>query len=202
MDGQETRVRPIPPAGTLAAVVGPSGAGKDSLISLAMAHFADRPDVHFVKRIITRDKDAGSEDHTGVSAEEFEIMRLEGSFAVHWDAHGLRYGIPASVNEKLALGHLVIANGSRSALHLFSMAFQKLMVINVTARPEVLAKRLELRGRESSEDIQRRLERSSLGVTGDFNTVTIDNSGLLADAGARMIALLEGVLCESRARPQ
>jgi len=202
MDGRQTRAWRISPAGTLAAVVGPSGAGKDSLISLAMAHFSDRPDVHFVKRIITRDTDAGSEDHTGVSAEEFEIMRLEGSFAVHWDAHGLRYGIPASVNEKLALGHLVIANGSRSALHLFSRAFQKLLVINVTARPEVLAKRLELRGRESSEDIQRRLERSSLEVTGDFNTVTIDNSDLLADAGARMIALLEGALCESTAQPQ
>ncbi len=67
-------------------------------------------------------------------------MEQSGSFAVWWEAHGLKYGIPAEVSVALSRGHVVVANGSRSALHRFQAAFPRLKVINVTARPEVLAK--------------------------------------------------------------
>lgn len=181
-------------SGTMVAVVGPSGAGKDSLLRIAMEHFAGRPDVHFVQRVITRPADAGGEAHLGVSQADFDMMRTQGAFAVDWDAHDLSYGIPASVHEKLALGHLVIANGSRSALPDWARAFPSLLVVNITASPEVLAERLVARGRESREDILRRLNRGSLKVEGDYPVVEIDNSGALADAGARLIAVLEAKL--------
>lgn len=181
-------------SGTMVAVVGPSGAGKDSLLRIAMEHFAGRPDVQFVQRVITRPADAGGEAHLGVSQADFDMMRTQGAFAVDWDAHGLSYGIPASVHEKLALGHLVIANGSRSALPDWARAFPSLLVVNITASPEVLAERLVARGRESREDILRRLNRGSLKVEGDYPVVEIDNSGALADAGARLIAVLEAEL--------
>ena len=183
-------------SGTIVAVVGPSGAGKDSLLRIAMEHFAGRSDVHFVQRVITRPADAGGEAHIYVSQAEFDTMRAQGAFAVDWDAHGLSYGIPASVQEKLALGHLVIANGSRSALPDWARAFPSLLVVNITASPEVLAERLVARGRESREDILRRLNRGSLKVEGDYPVIEIDNSGALADAGARLIAVLEAKLGE------
>lgn len=194
MDSGYSRLRMNNPAGTMVAVVGPSGAGKDSLIHIAMAHFAGQACVHFVQRVITRPADAGGEQHLGVSPVEFEAMREQGAFAVDWDAHGLSYGIPASVHEKLALGHLVIANGSRSALPNWAKAFPSLLVINVTASPEVLAERLVARGRESREEILARLKRGSLKVEGDYDVVDIDNSGALADAGAKLIATLKAVL--------
>ena len=197
MDNQPGRLQTKGVAGTMVAVVGPSGAGKDSLIHLAMQHFAGRPDVHFVQRVITRPVDSGGEQHRGVLPAEFEAMREQGAFAVDWDAHGLSYGIPASVHEKLALGHLVVANGSRSALPHWAKAFSSLLVINVTASPEVLAERLIARGRESREDILERLRRGSLTVDGDYDVVTIDNSGALAEAGAKLIATLEAVLAGS-----
>ncbi|SSC65814.1 phosphonate metabolism protein/1,5-bisphosphokinase (PRPP-forming) PhnN [Ciceribacter selenitireducens] len=199
MDFQTGRLRKQGSTGTMVAIVGPSGAGKDSLIHLAMQHFASRPDVHFVQRVITRPADSGGEQHRGASPAEFEAMREQGAFAVDWDAHGLSYGIPASVHEKLALGHLVVANGSRSALPHWAKAFQSLLVINVTASPEVLAERLVARGRESREEILERLKRGSLTVDGDYDVVTIDNSGALADAGAKLISTLEAVLA-GRAR--
>ncbi|MBW8448089.1 MAG: phosphonate metabolism protein/1,5-bisphosphokinase (PRPP-forming) PhnN [Arenimonas sp.] len=199
MDSRTGRLRRQGSTGTMVAVVGPSGAGKDSLIHLAMQHFANRPDVHFVQRVITRPTDSGGEQHRGVSPAEFEAMREQGAFAVDWDAHGLSYGIPASVHEKLALGHLVVANGSRSALPHWAKAFSSLLVINVTASPEVLAERLVARGRESREEILERLKRGSLTVEGDYDVVTIDNSGALAEAGAKLIATLEAVLA-GRAR--
>lgn len=183
------------PSGTLVAVVGPSGAGKDSLIQFAMAHFSGRPEVHLVQRVITRAADAGGEDHVAVSAAGFEAQRAAGNFAVHWDAHGLRYGIPSDAQDQLAKGHLVIANGSRSALDRFQRAFPSLLVVNVTARPEVLAKRLEARGRESAAEIEARLKRGgSLSIPAQYNCLTIDNSGPLEEGGRKLVAALEELL--------
>ena len=177
----------------MVAVVGPSGAGKDTLLAVARAHFSGSADVHFVQRLITRALDAGGEDHRCVSDTEFEAMQRAGSFAVDWDAHGLRYGIPAAVHEKLALGHLVVANGSRSVLDRFARTFGRLLVVNVTAAPEVLASRLEARGRESRDDILKRLKRGSLEIRGDYQVVTIDNSGDVATAARALIEALERV---------
>ncbi|MDL2400229.1 phosphonate metabolism protein/1,5-bisphosphokinase (PRPP-forming) PhnN [Rhizobium mayense] len=181
-------------AGTLAVVVGPSGAGKDTLMNLAARHFAGRPDVHFVRRIITREGDAGNEDHKAVSNADFDAMEQAGAFAVSWEAHGLKYGIPAEVAGELKRGNLVIANGSRSALHHFQTAFPRLKVINITARREVLAERLMARGRESREDVLKRLERSSLTVNGSYDVVNIDNSGMLGDAERAIISVLEALI--------
>ncbi|MEF0939818.1 phosphonate metabolism protein/1,5-bisphosphokinase (PRPP-forming) PhnN [Rhizobium sp. BR 362] len=181
-------------AGVMAVVVGPSGAGKDTLMNLAARHFVGRPDVHFVRRVITREGDAGNEDHKSVSDADFDAMEHAGAFAVSWEAHGLKYGIPAGVRDELARGHLVIANGSRSALHRFQSAFPRLKVINITATREVLAERLMARGRESREDVLKRLERSSLTVQGSYDVADIDNSGTLEEAGRVIISVLEALI--------
>lgn len=177
--------------GTLVAVVGPSGAGKDSLLALAAQHFRTHADVHFVRRIITRSKDAGGEDHDSVTADDFAKLQKEKQFAVCWQAHGLSYGIPAVVFSQLDRGDLVIVNGSRSTLPDFRSAFPRLQVINITARTEVLAERLEKRGRESKADILSRLERSGFDIPDTFNVATIDNSGDLETAGQALIRILE-----------
>ena len=87
----------------------------------------------------------------------------------------------------------MIANGSRSALPHFAAAFPRLKVLNITARPEVLAERLAARGRESRDEILRRLDRSSLEVTGDFDVETIDNSGSLEEAEKAIIGFFQGL---------
>lgn len=181
-------------AGMMVVVVGPSGAGKDTLMNIAAEHFAGRRDVHFVRRVITRDGEAGNEDHLSVSVAEFFAMDRAGSFAVCWDAHGLKYGIPAAVRQELSQGHLVIANGSRSVLDRFQAAFPRLKVLNITARPEVLAERLIARGRETREDIIKRLERGSLTVQDTYDVTDIDNSGKLEDAARTIVEKLETLL--------
>ena len=40
--------------GIMIAVVGPSGAGKDSLLNLARTHYRNDPRIGFVRRVITR----------------------------------------------------------------------------------------------------------------------------------------------------
>jgi len=192
----EPHIVPGTERGIMVVVVGPSGAGKDTLMALAAEHFGSRPNVHFVRRVITRDGDAGGEDHLAVSEAGFASMEQSGSFAVWWEAHGLKYGIPAEVSVALSKGHLVIANGSRSALHRFQAAFPRLKVINVTARPEVLADRLEARGRETHEDIMARLARGPLTVRGDYDVTNLDNSGSLAEAERKIIDTVNGFLSE------
>jgi ribose 1,5-bisphosphokinase len=181
-------------SGTLAVVVGPSGAGKDTLMNLAARHFAGRPDIHFVRRVITRDGDAGNEDHRSVSDADFDAMEKAGAFAVSWEAHGLKYGIPADVTDELARGNLVIANGSRSVLQRFQATFPKLKIINVTAQREVLAERLMARGRESREDVLKRLDRSTITFDGSYDVTDIDNSGTLEDAERAIISVLEALV--------
>ena len=194
----EPHIVPGTERGMMVVVVGPSGAGKDTLMAAAAKHFHGRPDIHFVRRVITRDHDAGGEDHLAVSPQGFASMEQAGSFSVWWEAHGLKYGIPSEVSVALARGNLVIANGSRSALGHFKSAFPVLKVVNVIATPDVLAARLESRGRESRDDILRRLQRSSLDVCGDFDVTTIDNSGTLDVAGAAFAELLEEQLGHCR----
>jgi ribose 1,5-bisphosphokinase len=140
----------------MVVVVGPSGAGKDTLMAYAARHFASREDVVFVRRVITRDGAAGGEDHDAVSEETFEMLENTGRFAVSWGAHGLRYGIPAETKAAVDRGQLVVANGSRSALSRFKAVYPSLFVINVTASPDVLAARLAARGRETKAEILRR----------------------------------------------
>lgn len=189
MDAKPTEPEPVS-SGCMVAVVGPSGAGKDTLMAHAARFFEGRDDVIFVRRVITRDSAAGGEDHDGVSEAEFEALEKAGRFAVSWSAHGLSYGIPVETKEAVAGGQLVVANGSRSALGRFKAAYPRLVVINITASPDVLATRLEARGRETREEILRRLARSSLSVEGDYQVVTIDNSSSIETAGKAMIEAL------------
>jgi ribose 1,5-bisphosphokinase len=182
----EPHIVPGTERGVMVVVVGPSGAGKDTLMAAAANHF--------VRRVITRDHDAGGEDHLAVSPQGFASMEQAGSFSVWWEAHGLKYGIPSEVSVALARGNLVIANGSRSALHHFKAVFPRLKVINVTARAEVLATRLEARGRETHEDIMARLARGPLTVRGDYDVVDLDNSDSLEQGERRMVETLTACL--------
>ena len=78
--------------GRLVLVVGPSGAGKDTLLGLAKAACAEDSEIVFPRRVITREA-SSSEDNEEVSAGSFQEAVERGHFAVHWEAHGHRYAL-------------------------------------------------------------------------------------------------------------
>lgn len=180
--------------GAMVVVVGPSGAGKDSVMAYAARHFSGESRVAFVRRVITRRADAGGEAHEAIDADGFRRRAAEGAFAVSWQAHGLSYGIPRETLGRLAGGMTLVANGSRAALADFAKAFPRLKVVLITARPDVLAARLAARGRESGEAIARRLERAGPEIVPTADTVVIDNSGPLEEAGEAFVDLLAATL--------
>ena len=157
------------------AVVGPSGAGKDTLMAAAAGR---RSDVHLVRRVITRAADAGGEDFEAVSQAEFVRRAATGAFALQWRAHGLSYGIPRG----LPPAGIALMNLSRSVLAEASQVLPGLRVVSVAVTPEVMAARLAGRGRETPEDIAARLARDVPCIAPGLDIRTVDNSGDLADA--------------------
>ena len=175
--------------GRLIYLMGPSGAGKDSLIDAARATLAAH-NVVIARRVITRSAEAKGEDAIGVSQERFEHMCAEGDFALHWRANGLAYGIPVQIDSWLQQGCTVLVNGSRAHLAEARQRYPDLLAVLLTVEPRVLRQRLLSRGRESLEDIERRLARSQQLVVSDQDVCLLDNSTHLDDAVARLLDLL------------
>ncbi|NKX44781.1 phosphonate metabolism protein/1,5-bisphosphokinase (PRPP-forming) PhnN [Roseicyclus persicicus] len=173
--------------GRLIAVVGPSGVGKDSVME---ALVAARPDLVRVRRVITRAADAGGEEFEGISPALFAARAAGGDFALHWQAHGLFYGIPREVHDVLGRGQDALANLSRAMLGRAARVFPELHVLHITARPEVLAARLAGRGREGRAEIARRLARPAPAFPEGLRVTEIDNSGRLDEAVAAALAAL------------
>jgi ribose 1,5-bisphosphokinase len=176
--------------GVFVAVVGPSGAGKDTLIGYARESFAGSEAVEFVRRVITRPSDIASEVHDSLADEEFDEAEKAGAFAVSWPAHGLHYGLPVSVDGAIANGHVAVANISRGAISLIKARYANVVIVEVTASPEILAQRLAARGRESRGEVLTRLARSTELGTSIAGAITIDNSGSREEAGERFVAVL------------
>jgi len=176
-------------SGTFVAVVGPSGVGKDSLIGFARARLEAGGRVTFVRRVVTRPADGGSEDHDSMDEAAFAAAEAAGRFALSWGAHGLRYGLPIALEADLEAGRVVVANLSRGVIPALLAFYPDALVVSVTAEREVIAQRLANRGRETADSIRQRLDRSG-GDGLPASTVRIDNSGALEVAGAQFTRLL------------
>ncbi|MFK7893008.1 MAG: phosphonate metabolism protein/1,5-bisphosphokinase (PRPP-forming) PhnN [Granulosicoccus sp.] len=173
--------------GRLIAVVGASGVGKDSVIDALVQAV---PCLRQVRRVITRPADVGGENHIAVTFDEFTVMREKGDFCIDWHAHGYRYGIPVSVLREVRAGEQCIANFSRGALQAAATLFPVMVVLNITAEPATLAQRLAERGRESAEDIERRLERAASPVPSELDSIDIANDGPLKYTVAASVKVL------------
>jgi phosphonate metabolism protein PhnN/1,5-bisphosphokinase (PRPP-forming) len=172
----------------LVAVVGPSGAGKDTLMGLARAGLAQDGRFVFARRAITRPAEAGGEAHLPLSRAAFATLREQAGFALHWEAHGLCYGVPIAIEDDMAAGRVVVANLSRGVLR-EAAAKYRLRVLFVTAPAAVLAARLAARGREAAPDIAARLAREAALPEG-LDIATVMNDATPAEGAARIVTAL------------
>jgi alpha-D-ribose 1-methylphosphonate 5-triphosphate diphosphatase len=176
--------------GTLVLIGGPSGAGKDTLIRLAQQHLADDPRFVFARRVITRPRDGGAEDHEPASAAQFARRLAGGAFAMSWEAHGLRYGVPRGIEQELADGRVVIVNVSRAIIPETVRRYPNARVVIITAPVEMLAARLAERAREPLSQLEARLGRPDPSANSSAPTFYISNDRAPKDGAEALLALL------------
>jgi ribose 1,5-bisphosphokinase len=145
--------------GRLVLVVGPSGAGKDTLLGLARAACADDGDIVFPRRVITREASA-SEENEEVSLGTFQEALARGEYAMHWEAHGHCYALSRAIDDEIRAGRTIVANVSRTVIGAMRRAYTDVMVVSITAPPDVLAERIAMRRRSSDGKLDARLGRT------------------------------------------
>jgi ribose 1,5-bisphosphokinase len=174
--------------GRLILVVGPSGAGKDTLLGFAKAACAEDAKIVFPRRVVTREA-SSSEDNIALTPDEFREALARGDFAMHWEAHGHCYGLPRAIDDDIRAGRSVVVNVSRTVIEAARRAYANVVVIAITAPPEVLAKRIQMRARSTDGNSEQRLGRTVDTAAPD---VTILNVGRPEDHARRLVRAIKG----------
>jgi phosphonate metabolism protein PhnN/1,5-bisphosphokinase (PRPP-forming) len=172
-------------------VVGPSGAGKDSILDGARNHLVGDGRFAFVRREITRPADAGGEDHVPVSWEAFRQRAIDGTYELAWEAHECGYGVPKEALRGLSSGQSVVVNVSRAILPSARSRFAPVRVVNISVPPKVLAQRLRQRGRESADQIAHRLKRADAYQVDGDDVLSLVNDGPLSRSVETFVAMLD-----------
>ena len=176
--------------GRLILVVGPSGAGKDTLLGLAKAACADDRGIVFPRRVITRQASA-SEDNEEVSLGTFQEALTRSEFAMHWEAHGHCYALSRAIDDEIRAGHTVVANVSRTVVAAMRRAYANVVVVSITAPPNVLAERLAMRARGSDGRIEHRLHRT-VDEAAAAPDVTIVNTSSAEYHARQFVRIIKG----------
>ena len=170
-------------------VVGPSGAGKDTLLNLARSACADDGGIVFPRRVVTRQA-SQAEDNDELSLDEFRQALARGEFAMHWEAHGHCYALPRAIEDDIRAGRTVVINVSRTVVDAVRRAYADVVVVSITAPPDILAERLEMRARGSDGRIKERLSRA-VDDAAAAPDVTIINVGDAVGHARRLVRVIK-----------
>jgi ribose 1,5-bisphosphokinase len=177
--------------GRLVLVVGPSGAGKDTLLGLARAACADDGNVVFPRRVITREASA-SEENEEVSVGTFQAALTRGEYAMHWEAHGHCYALPRAIDDDIRAGRTIVVNVSRTVIGAMRRAYADVVVVSITAPPNVLADRIAMRARSSDGGIENRLRRTVEDDASAAPDVTIVNISTAEYHARQLVRVIKG----------
>lgn len=182
----------------LVVLTGPSGAGKDSLLS----HIRQlgRP-YHFVVTATTRPPRAGERhgvDYFFVSQDEFEAMRDRGELLEYARVYGRWYGVPKEpIQRALAEGKDVFTRTDvQGARYIRSRVPGALTIFVLPPSEEELEQRLRSRALDTPQEIERRLAiaREEMASAGEFDYQVVN------DDLDRCAAEIEAILSKERAR--
>lgn len=185
--------------GKLIYLMGPSGSGKDSILSRLRKQLHSQSRLIIAHRYITRHWQSGGENHIELSDAEYELRKSLNLFSMHWKANQNKYAIGCEVDAWLEANHSVIVNGSRSYLDKARSRYQdKLVPILVMTHESTLRSRLIARGREDEATIALRIQRAR-----DYQTQIseplhiLDNNGTLVEAVQQFEKLIKQLAKET-----
>ena len=170
--------------------MGPSGAGKDSVMNRAREMLPPEAPVVFAHRYITRPAESGGENHVALTPAEFALRRAHRLFAFHWEAHGNHYGIGREIHAWRKAGLAVVVSGSREHFLGLGGIDDDTHPVLITAPAERLAERLAKRGRKTDGAAAERLGRGEAYEVMDPRLTTITNDGALEAAAQAFVSLL------------
>ncbi len=159
----------MPRQGILFILVGPSAAGKNTLMKPAQAHFGD---LDQLATMTTRDMRVGEQqgrEHWFVTHQEFQRLIDTDALVEYQNVHlDDFYGTPRqTVEEAIAKGRDLIADieflGASEILDAYA---EHVVLIFVTpSNLDILAERIEHRGNVTPEEVKERLERARFEMT-------------------------------------
>jgi ribose 1,5-bisphosphokinase len=118
---------------------------------------------------------------------------------MHWQAHGLCYGIGRGIEDDLSAGRVVVCNVSRAIIAAARERYRGVIAIYIDAQPNVRSARIAARGRDAAAGSRIDPPRPEIGPK-DCDVV-IDNPGALATAiDAFVQALVANAGRDGRAR--
>lgn len=172
--------------------MGPSGAGKDSLLDWLRQHLPAGLPLQWARRTISRPAAPGGEAHESTTPNAHAALRAADAFALHWEANGLAYGVRHAELAPLAQGRWLLVNGSRAYLPEALARYPALVAVHITASPEVLRHRLQSRGRENADEVEQRVQRALrfLAPPGTAG-IEVRNDTSLDAAGRQLLQALE-----------
>lgn len=164
-------------------IVGASGVGKDSLLK----SLKGKMDINFVKRYITREPDQ-NENNYYIDHEALDRLKKDDFFISTWEAHTHKYAIA----KNQIVDGLNLISISRGAIKDFENYFDNVITIEITLSKDILYKRLKNRGRETEEQIQKRLERSYSKIEAK-QIIQFDNSKSIKESSIDFLELLQRI---------
>ena len=184
--------------GNLFLVSAPSGAGKTSIVNAALAADSDTTvSVSHTTRP-ARGGEVNGDNYFFVGDDEFTQMIENGEFLEHANVFGKRYGTSkAEVERKRSAGKNVILEIDwQGAQQVREVLPEATSIFILPPSVEELAQRLNTRGEDSAQSIEKRLSEAKLDmsqakyfdflvINADFNSAVSDFLRIIQVAGLR-----------------
>lgn len=159
----------MPHQGTLFILVGPSGAGKNTLMKRVQARLGDLPQLATVTTRAIRPGEQEGREHRFVSHDEFQRLIQQNALLEYQQVHmNDLYGTPrATVEDAIRADRDLIADIEFLGADQVYQAFpdHTVLIFVTPSRLDLLAERIQKRGDISPEVLQNRLHRARFEMT-------------------------------------
>jgi|GEM_PF-6631745 len=169
--------------GTLYLIVGPEGSGKQALVDAVLA---SRPEIRRAPLIVSAEHSNNMCAVGTISPERFLHLMRRDTFSLQWDSDGVRYGLTHDSTRQLADGQSMILCCDSFVIEKARALYPKVRAIYITARMDVLRRRLASMAFGSEAEIDMHLAQSARLRPRDPEVMTVDTSDSIA-AGAKAL---------------
>lgn len=184
----------LQPHPLVVVISGLSGVGKDVVLK------GMREQGYIFHRVVTvttrspRPGEVEGVDYRFVSEDQYEAMMERGELLEHAVVYGRRYGVPErEIREPLERGRdAVLRIDVQGAKTIKEKMPQAVLIFLTASSMEELKRRLIGRGKDSPEEMERRMNRAreEMGYLPKFDYLVVNRDGRLDDAVRQVMAIV------------